>query len=160
MSQQINSIVQDLMPKQHHWKIQLFQQWQAIIGRLHGRVRIEKIYDNILVLGVCHPSWAQELYMLSDILKQKINAVLDKERIQKIRFQIVSNRDDKKRTSGMQKTDSTITTSFSATTNVTLSVTEETLLATVENDELRDAIKQYYLRCREQKPMKRKSNAL
>ena len=52
--------------------------WIKIIGSLAPKVFIYKIYNDTIVLGVCDSSWMQELYMISHVLKQKLNALFDK----------------------------------------------------------------------------------
>lgn len=73
-----------------NWKFQLMNEWNAIMGSLVGKVSIYKIYNNSIVLGVSDSSWMQELYLLSNLIKQKINNVLDKPRIETIRFHYVT----------------------------------------------------------------------
>ena len=74
-----------------NWKFQLMNQWATIMGSLASKVSIYKIYNDSIVLGVSDSGWMQELYLLSNLIKQKINAALDKPRIVTIRFQFVTN---------------------------------------------------------------------
>lgn len=89
MAKQIQSILTQLIPDEHRWKINLLKEWDSIIGPLKGKVIVDKIQGEVLVLGVVHPAWAQELHMLMPLLKKKINACLDKERITVIRFRFI-----------------------------------------------------------------------
>lgn len=76
---------------QKNWKFQLMHQWATIMGTLVSKVSIYKIYNDSIILGVSDSGWMQELYLLSNLIKQKINAVLDKPRIETIRFHYVTN---------------------------------------------------------------------
>ena len=57
----------DFVDQKHQWKIKLFENWKTIVGKFEDKVTIIRIENNLLVLGVCHPAWAQELFMLSDM---------------------------------------------------------------------------------------------
>lgn len=89
MTKTLPSILSDLIPAEHRWKIDLLKHWDGIIGPLKEKVIIDKIQGEVLVLGVVHPAWAQELLMFMPLLKQKINACFDKERITVIRFRFI-----------------------------------------------------------------------
>ena len=73
MSKCLKELLINIIPKEHSWKITLFQNWDNIIGSLKNKVIIDQIKDDVLYLGVVHPAWAQELHMLSPMLKAKIN---------------------------------------------------------------------------------------
>lgn len=75
---------------QKNWKFQLMHEWSTIMGNLVSKVSIYKIYNDSIILGVSDSGWMQELYLLSNLIKQKINTVLDKPRIETIRFQYIS----------------------------------------------------------------------
>ena len=89
MAKQVRALLENFLPSQHKWKTELMQQWESIIGTLSDKVRIEKIDGDLLVLGVIHPSWAQELMFLSSMLRGKINAALGSERIKTIRCKTI-----------------------------------------------------------------------
>jgi hypothetical protein len=74
------------------WKFKLMQQWSSIMGNLVSKVSIHKIYGSSITLGVTDSGWMQELYMMSNLIKQKINTALDKPRIETIRFKYVSEK--------------------------------------------------------------------
>lgn len=76
---------------QKNWRFQLMHEWATIMGNLVSKVSIHKIYNDSIILGVSDSSWMQELYLLSNLIKQKINAALDKPRIETIRFYYVTN---------------------------------------------------------------------
>jgi hypothetical protein len=74
------------IPVEHRWKYLLFKKWDSIIGSLQGKVYIQHIYDQTILLRVSHPCWAQELLMMSAMLKKKINKVINNDTIKEIRF--------------------------------------------------------------------------
>ena len=89
MSKQIGTILETIIPEKHQWKIKLFGCWKTIAGNLNDKVRIEKIENNSLTLGVCHATWAQELFFLSPMIKKKINNILQENKIKKIHFKSI-----------------------------------------------------------------------
>ncbi len=92
MARQISELLRDFVSKEHNWKTKLLKDWGTIIGPLKNKVTVEKVEGKLLVLGVTHPAWAQELFLLSDMLKKKINSHLDREYIKIIRFKILQVR--------------------------------------------------------------------
>lgn len=96
--------IKDLIPhlsitgtnKSKQWKFTIMQEWKTIIGKLYSKVSIYKIYNNSIVLGVYDLNWMQELYMLSEVIKQKINAKLEQPYIETIRFKYITKKTKKK----------------------------------------------------------------
>ena len=89
MTNHIKHSIQTLFNKQERWKLYLLNNWKSIIGDLHQHVHIEKIDKTMITLGVSSSAWMQELYMLSPMLLQKINAHLDQPHVKTIRFKNV-----------------------------------------------------------------------
>lgn len=56
------------------------------MGTLASKVRLEKIDDESLLLGVFDACWMQELYLLTPMLLANINQNLDHPRIKQLRF--------------------------------------------------------------------------
>jgi hypothetical protein len=86
MTKTIKDYLETIIPQEQRWKIALFQNWETIMGPLKDKVTIAQINNDSLLLKVIHPAWAQELFLLSSMLKQKINASLGKNYIATIRF--------------------------------------------------------------------------
>ena len=80
VGKRVGELLVDFVLPEHNWKITLFNNWNRIIGSLKDKVFILKIEKNLLVLGVLHSTWAQELFMLSDELKKRINSIFKEER--------------------------------------------------------------------------------
>lgn len=151
MSKHIGTILVDVIPEEHHWKITLLNQWETIIGNLKEKVRIEKITGNSLVLGVCHSTWAQELYFLSPVIKKKINVALKAERIKNIKFKTVGRRRKKtlsKRKSFKKEQSSQKKKEYS------LTILEHTKLQAIANPELAKVLEKFYIRCKSMKQKK------
>ena len=91
MAKHLKDLVSTIIPTNQSWKIVLLQKWNTIIGDLKIQVKLEKIGNDFLTLGVCNSSWMQELSCLSDILLQKINQQLPEPCIKKLRFKCISN---------------------------------------------------------------------
>src|SRR3989338_8474453 len=86
MIQPLKNFIHSIIPEEHLWKLELFKQWNAIIGKMKDKVIIEKIDGETLYLCASHPVWAQELLLLTPILKEKINAFLPANTIKTIRI--------------------------------------------------------------------------
>jgi hypothetical protein len=133
--------LQNIIPEQHRWKLDLLSHWDGIIGHLKDKVIIEKITEGTLFLGVCHPAWAQELFLLSSVIKEKINRVLAENRISEIKFKVVAITKNKN-----IKTVSKITTY--SLLPVTLNEKEQRAIQAIGDDELQNALKLFYSRCK------------
>jgi hypothetical protein len=144
MSDLVGNIIHKVLPEQHRWKMNLLANWSNIIGDLGDKVRIEKISSNFIVLGVCHPAWAQELYLFSDVLKKKINNVLKEDRIKYIRFKTVALEKSCKTCKMKTKQEST---DVDVNRAVRLSEKQQTCLKQIKNEALRKLLVQYYGRC-------------
>jgi len=146
VAENISNVLSKILPQEHNWKIKLLQNWGSIIGHLKDKVRIEKIASNFIVLGVCHPAWAQELQLFSNVLKKKINSVLKEDRIQYIRFKTVTLNDEsnssRKELNFLDRKEGIIPKE-----EVRLSVKQQKSLKKIKNEELRDFLVQYYGRC-------------
>ncbi|MFH1644699.1 MAG: DUF721 domain-containing protein [bacterium] len=98
MVKQINQFLNSIFPKQHSWKITIFQNWNSIIGDdLKNKVIIERIENDLLIIGVNHPALAQELFLNSENLRTKINNLFEKEKIKKIQFRYISKKQSLKK---------------------------------------------------------------
>ncbi|MBM18029.1 MAG: hypothetical protein CL947_03110 [Epsilonproteobacteria bacterium] len=137
--------IKDLLPKisishtHKQWKFQLMQQWSTIMGNLVSKVSIHKIYNNSIVLGVSDSSWMQELYMLSNLIKKKINATLDEPRIETIRFQYVAKKEKSKQ--------QVLTSKQPEQSTRTLTHKEKKALEKISDPELSEALQRLLTKC-------------
>lgn len=88
--------VKDIIPKflnqKLDWQESLMQRWPSIVGSLQTRIRLEKIYDATVVIGVYESHWMQELFLLSSVIVDSINTFLGEQKIQAVRFVLVEER--------------------------------------------------------------------
>ncbi len=124
--------------RKNNWRLMLMQSWNSIIGNLSSKVSIHKIYNNAITLGVSDSSWMQELYLLSSVIKEKINKAIDKPRIETVRFQYVPP--NKKRTIKKNKSKKDIK-------EKTLSTREKKALDKVQDQELAQALTRLLQKC-------------
>lgn len=138
MTRSIKEFLLPILDPQNSWKMTLLNEWKSIMGSLYTKVRIEKIHDDTIVLGVFNSSWMQELYLLSPILLKTINQSLDEPRIKQIRFKYVS------RTIIKEKK---LTIKQPITYPTQLTDKDKITLAKIEDPALRDALKAFRIRC-------------
>ena len=138
MATNLKELLNTLINPSNNWKTDLLYRWKDIIGPLHSKVRIEKIHNDILVLGVFHSCWMQELYLLSPLLITTINEKLDQPYIKQIRFKQISLKKNKIKTAiakTIQKKE------------IVLSKADERTLAKIDDPILREALKAFRIRC-------------
>lgn len=149
MSTSLRSILLQVIPTEHQWKFVLFEKWSSIIGPLAERVKIEKITEDTVFLSVVHPSWAQELFLLSGMLKKKINFALNGDKIKNIRFKTAAF--------NFKEKTQAVTTSLplipqfsikSPRSPVKLDKREQGILENVSCVDLRSALKNFYAQCK------------
>lgn len=143
MNNSIKNCLLNIIPKEHAWKIALFQNWENIIGNLKNKVIIEKIKNDTLFLGVIHPAWAQELNLLSPIIKSKVNTCLGQERIKNIRFKLVIFKTPAQKFKNNKCSHDNLSESVCKK----LSKTEQNVLDNLTDNELRAVMYNFYLRC-------------
>jgi hypothetical protein len=124
------------------WKTKLLSEWPTIVGTLHDKMTVEKVYEDTIVIGVYEASWLQELYMLSAVLIKTINSHLDKPYIKKIRFKHASRTVQKH----------TVKKHFKKTTTerkkITLNSIEARALLKIKDKDTRDALHSFLSRCK------------
>ena len=138
MTLALKDLLHTIVRPEKNWKTSLLYNWHDIIGALHNKVRIEKIYDDTLILGVFHSSWMQELYLLSPLIIKTINEKLEHPYIKQIRFKQMSNK---------KKLNKKIKKETLYTKTIQLNKQEENTLAQINDPILRDALKAFRIRC-------------
>ena len=86
MAKQLKDFLPPLIQNNDTWQLKLLSNCDTIIGNLKNKVRLEKIQNDTLVLGVYDACWMQELYLLTPLLLTTINQNLDQPRIKHLRF--------------------------------------------------------------------------
>jgi len=134
----LKELLHSLIRPEKNWKTNLLYQWHDIIGSLHSKVRIEKIYDDTIILGVFHSCWMQELYLLSPLLIKTINEKLDQPHIKQIRFKHIGHKEVQKNIKPNY---------VKKKKDVQLTKEDEKSLAKIVDPTLRSALKAFRLRC-------------
>ncbi len=133
MAVSIAKLIPAAVKLQVAWHYTLLSQWQTIMGVLSLKAIIYKIEKSTVILGVYDSCWLQELYLLTPLLLDKINASLDNPHVKEIRFKrIVKQKEEKKRI------DQPKTMSVEKTYSIT--DYEEKALETIHDSELRNAL--------------------
>ncbi|MDR3646070.1 MAG: DUF721 domain-containing protein [Candidatus Babeliales bacterium] len=119
------------------WQVYLLTNWNSIIGNLQSKVKLEKIYEDTLVLAVYDSSWMQELFLMSNMLIIKINSKLDAPRIKHLRFKIAERAKVKK----------VIVKNIEPEKKIYLNSQELTALSKITDPELNEGLKNFLIRC-------------
>ena len=139
MFQKIDALLQKIVDPEKGWHITLISNWNSIIGPLHTKVQLEKIDGSTLVLGVFDSCWLQELYLLSPLLLKTINQNLDEPHVKQLRFKKIARIQKKEVKQKMQSAKKEV--------HVELSIVEKHALQNVSDAELKIALKNFLLRC-------------
>ena len=140
MAQHVKNLLPTILQNTADWKVSLLVHWETIVGKLNTRTRLEKIYDDLLVVGVYDSHWMQELYLLSNELIENLNRHLGKDYIKRLRFVLVD--EHKKR--GPTKTKKRSRKKYK---EAVLSKRQEKALEQIESVNLQDVLKLYLARC-------------
>jgi hypothetical protein len=138
MATQLKDFLPSLLKKDESWQTKLLCSWSSIIGSLHTRVRLEKINNDTLVLGVYDACWMQELYLLTPTLISTINQNLDQPRIKHLRFTRAVAKKEKKRTPIPEHQEPT---------PYVLNTTQQKALSAIADPHLRQALHNFLIRC-------------
>lgn len=138
----LGQILVDIIPSKHQWKIKLFNNWEDIMGNLKEKAKIVQITNNSITLGVCHPTWAQELRLLSSMIKKKINNLFDEEKIKKINFKVINFSNKKKISKNVEYRCNIEKIEY------LLSIEEHNKLKNIKNKELASSLEKFYVRCK------------
>ncbi len=134
----VSQIVTSSCPKTN-WKTDIMKNWQEIMGPLAHKIFIEKIQNNCIVLSVTDSCWMQELHMLSDVIKKKINQSLDKPYIENIQFRYSSKKIER-----VQKIKNIVTLPYEFKP---LTRSEQDALNNIKDPELSQALKRFLQKC-------------
>lgn len=144
MIRPLSDLLRGVLPSDNDWKIKLLQSWNQVMGTLCTKVRLEKIEDESLVLGVFDACWMQELYLLMPMLLANINQSLDRPRIKQLRFKRAGIYTPLHR-SPMHKKQPTWSKQRSLTSR------EERALDVIPDVQLREALARFLHRCDREK---------
>ena len=141
MTKLLKDLLPTLLPPATSWQRHIITQWDTIVGDLKQYVFLEKILDDsTLVLGVTNTLWMQELYYLSDVIIQKINATLDYPHVKHIRLYYRPRKKNVRlATIATQKKD--IPHSY------VLTLPQKKALERIQDEQLQESLKQFLMRC-------------
>lgn len=142
MAQHIISVLNKVLPQEQAWKMKILRNWESILGPLSRKVVLQRIDDHAVILAVTHPSLAQELLMLSDLIREKINAAIGHEMIRTIHFRTTTARRSEQQQQATVKP-------YTPAPKPALSSAEQKHLAVIEGKELREALAAFYATCKE-----------
>ena len=143
MAQPVKTILDELLSHQNNWQLQLLNNWPSIVQSIKTRVHLLKIEPDTLTIGVQDSCWLQELYLLSPLLIATINKKLDMPRIKQLRFKALGSPETKEKKESTKRMRSSRT--------VTLSTKEQATLAQIPDEQLRMCLKNYLIRCYEER---------
>ena len=139
---QIKDLVSHVLVTKVDWHISLLQNWDTLVGALKTRVRLEKIQDDTLIIGVYEAHWMQELYLLSHVLLNSINTFLGTPHIKHLRFKLVEERPKR-------PTRKPVHHSLKTTSVITLSLEQKNALESIDDVQLKEALVQFWAHCLE-----------
>ncbi len=140
MAKPIKNFVKDILDQNNNdksWQIFLLSNWNSIIGKLSNKVKLEKIYNDTLVLGVYDSCWMQELFLLSNAIIIQINAKLDKPRIKSLRFKKIEHKKQQTKNIKTKK----------IYKDVELTQKEMQSLTNIKDEQLQQELKRFLIRC-------------
>lgn len=143
MDKKVTSFLQNIFPDDVKWKVRLLDNWHSIIGPMGTKVMLLQIREPMLILGVSHPAWVQELHLLKTTIQHTINSFLGKEYIKNIHFQVVPP----SKTTALPKSPSLVRKK-SFVEHRSLTHQEEEALQNVNDNDLRDALRRYLAYCK------------
>lgn len=139
MAKSIKDMIDALVPNTTRWHTYLLENWASIMGPLHDKVRLEKVQDDTLVLGVFDACWMQELYLLTPMLLKTINDRLDKPYVKALRFRAAAQEHRVKKEQPLRRK--------LVIKSRTLTVKEQKALAKIDDEQLRSALQQFLFHC-------------
>jgi hypothetical protein len=125
--------------QEHYWKFMLISRWNEIMGNMACKVCIFKITGNTVVLGVYDSNWMQELHLLSELIKEKINTVLGSTCITQIKLKYMVKSDKR-----VQKKEKNISL---AIPKRSLTPRESQALLQITDQELAEALVGFLQKC-------------
>lgn len=143
MFKSLKTVIATTIGQPQCWKKKLLADWPTIVGNLHSRMHLEKVYDDTLIIGVYDSSWLNELYLLSNVLIKTINQSLEKPYIKNVRFKhttpIISTAHKKIKEKKEEK----------VRKKITLNSYEAQALLKIKDEEMRTALHLFLSRCKE-----------
>jgi hypothetical protein len=112
------------------------------MGALHDKVTVEKLTDDMIVLGVIDSCWLQELYLLSNLILTSINKSLENHQLKTVRFKQAGSKPKQKKQE--------VPVPLREIT-VTLRSHEQKALNAITDPDLQSALHHFLIRCYREK---------
>lgn len=138
MATRVKDIIPSLITTKAEWHSSLLANWDSLVGKLHTRIRLEKIEGDLLVIGVYEVHWMQELHLLSQVLMDSLNTFLGASHVQQIRFKLVEER---------KKIMKRKITSAPRVAAIPLSPVQSQALTAIDDIQLKEALIHFWSRC-------------
>jgi hypothetical protein len=137
----LKSLLNSVMSTEDDWRLRLVRQWPLIVGDLHGKMRLEKVAHDTVIIGVYDSHWMQELFMLSRVIIKTINEKLGANYVAKLRFILASAKEIRKK----KQSDAPINQKKRSA--ATMSPAQRKALSSVKDDQLQTILQQFFERC-------------
>jgi len=85
----VKEVLKSIFESYDDWRFKLLKNWDVCIGPVSAHVRLERICQDVLVLGVYDRIWMHELYALSYSMVASINEALGGAYIRELKFCLV-----------------------------------------------------------------------
>lgn len=136
------------------WHHKLITEWHDVVGNLANIMTLEKVHGTTLVIGLYEHSWAQELYMLSDVIIKTINQHLDQPVITKLYFRLANSADQQLPEIVPLPTD------LQPRAPIPLTSREQQALNGIEDEDLKTALSAFLTRCKYQTSLPKKKKTV
>lgn len=137
----IKDILPNLIDTKTNWKFYLLNNWSDIVGSLNTRIRLEKIYQDTLVIGVYESHWLQELFLLSKVLIKSINKRLEGEYISNLKFKLIEENNFTFKAKEINSIN------YKMPSNFKLTREQELVLSRIEDNILKKELENFLIRC-------------
>lgn len=145
MSKSIKDLLPTILDQKADWRIRLLSNWHTIWGTLSSKVHLERIDTHQLTIGVHDSCWMHELHTLSHLLLHAINKAIGSEQIKTLRFKKI----EIKKTRPSQK--KIIEPYTSIPKPIILNAKEQGALNRIKDPLLGNALRQFLIRCYQEK---------
>jgi hypothetical protein len=136
----LKSLLDAVLKSEEDWRLRLVRQWPAIVGDLHSKMRLERVANDTVIIGVYDSHWMQELFMLSRVIIRTINGKLGAEHVAKLRFILAPTKEAQKKKMPESEVKNT-------GLRASMNVHQRKALKTIKDDQLQDALQNFFYRC-------------
>ena len=130
----IKVLLENYLKPADEWKLSLIQQWPHIVGELHSRMRIQRVNNDHVIIGVYDIHWMHELFHMTRFITEKINNSLGGSYIKTIRFVLV------KKNERVQKNNEKNIAEKPFLPTINLTDREQNALTLIHDNELRGSL--------------------